>query len=160
MLCILHPAAGHYIIYLFLLQPDLLYPDIGIYFSKTALLCQYSFRVFCSHLMILLRYFLLAHDKLILYMPLPKIINIVGVKNIFCSIPVVIKTDYNLLKTILNIQYYIVYSPIFFYQMSKSSNFVPGFVCVLHTFGAPLKCNPHIHCLPTEGDFSSASLSR
>ena len=40
-----------------------------------------------------------------------------------------------------------------FYQMNKSKNFVPGFICVLHTFGRPLECNPHIHCLITEGGF-------
>ena len=41
-----------------------------------------------------------------------------------------------------------------FHQMNKSKNFVPGFVCVLHTFGRPLEWNPHIHCLLTEGGFS------
>ena len=41
-----------------------------------------------------------------------------------------------------------------FYQMNKSKNFVPGFICVLHTFGRPLEWNPHIHCLITEGGFS------
>ena len=28
---------------------------------------------------------------------------------------------------------------------------VPGFLCVLHTFGRSLQWNPHIHCLCTEG---------
>ncbi|WP_334293992.1 transposase [Faecalicatena orotica] len=33
-------------------------------------------------------------------------------------------------------------------------NFVPGFLCVLHTFGRPLEWNPHyIHCLLSEGGF-------
>ncbi len=41
-----------------------------------------------------------------------------------------------------------------FYKLNKSKNFVPGFVCVLHTFGRPLEWNPHIHCLLTEGGFS------
>ena len=41
-----------------------------------------------------------------------------------------------------------------FHNMNKSRNFVPGFVCVLHTFGRPLEWNPHIHCLLTEGGFS------
>ena len=41
-----------------------------------------------------------------------------------------------------------------FYQLNKSKNFVPGFVCVLHTFGRPLEWNPHIHCLITEDGFS------
>jgi hypothetical protein len=41
-----------------------------------------------------------------------------------------------------------------FHKMNKSKNYVPGFVCVLHTFGRPLEWNPHIHCLLTEGGFS------
>lgn len=41
-----------------------------------------------------------------------------------------------------------------FHKLNKSRNFVPGFVCVLHTFGRPLEWNPHIHCLVTEGGFS------
>lgn len=41
-----------------------------------------------------------------------------------------------------------------FHKINKSKNFVPGFVCVLHTFGRPLEWNPHIHCLLTEGGFS------
>ena len=41
-----------------------------------------------------------------------------------------------------------------FHKLNKSKNFVPGFVCVLHTFGRPLEWNPHIHCLLTEGGFS------
>ena len=41
-----------------------------------------------------------------------------------------------------------------FHEMNKSKNFVPGFICVLHTFGRPLEWNPHIHCLITEGGFS------
>ncbi|EOS35046.1 IS91 family transposase [Dubosiella newyorkensis] len=41
-----------------------------------------------------------------------------------------------------------------FHKLNKRKNFVPGFVCVLHTFGRPLEWNPHIHCLLTEGGFS------
>ena len=41
-----------------------------------------------------------------------------------------------------------------FHKVNKSKNFVPGVVCVLHTFGRPLEWNPHIHCLITEGGFS------
>ncbi|MFQ9701898.1 MAG: transposase [Enterocloster clostridioformis] len=32
-----------------------------------------------------------------------------------------------------------------FFSLNKSRNFVPGFICVLHTFGRPLGWNPHIH---------------
>ena len=41
-----------------------------------------------------------------------------------------------------------------FFTMNKSKNFTPGFIMVLHTFGRDLKCNPHIHCLLSEGGFS------
>ena len=41
-----------------------------------------------------------------------------------------------------------------FHNLNKSKNFVPGFICVLHTFGRPLEWNPHIHCLISEGGFS------
>ncbi len=41
-----------------------------------------------------------------------------------------------------------------FFKLNMSRNFVPGFICVLHTFGRPLEWNPHIHCLVTEGGFS------
>jgi len=47
-----------------------------------------------------------------------------------------------------------------FFEMNKSKNFVPGFICVLHTFGRPLEWNPHIHCLITEGGFSDDSFWR
>lgn len=38
-----------------------------------------------------------------------------------------------------------------FRRLSKSEDFTPGFICVLHTFGRNLKWNPHIHVLITEG---------
>jgi len=41
-----------------------------------------------------------------------------------------------------------------FNKLNKAKNFVPGFICVLHTFGRPLEWNPHIHCLVSEGGFS------
>ena len=38
-----------------------------------------------------------------------------------------------------------------FYNLNKSQNFTPGFICVLHTFGRSLQWNPHIHVLISEG---------
>jgi len=38
-----------------------------------------------------------------------------------------------------------------FYKINKTEHFIPGFVCVLHTFGRDLKWNPHIHVLISEG---------
>lgn len=47
-----------------------------------------------------------------------------------------------------------------FHDLNKSKNFVPGFICVLHTFGRPLEWNPHIHCLISEGGLSDDGLWR
>ena len=41
----------------------------------------------------------------------------------------------------------------FFYNINHKRQFVPGFICVLHTFGRDLKWNPHIHCIISEGGF-------
>lgn len=41
----------------------------------------------------------------------------------------------------------------FFYNLNHKRHFVPGFICVLHTFGRDLKWNPHIHCILSEGGF-------
>ncbi len=38
-----------------------------------------------------------------------------------------------------------------FSDLNKKENFIPGFICVLHTFGRDLKWNPHIHALISEG---------
>ena len=39
----------------------------------------------------------------------------------------------------------------FGYSECGELKFVPGFICVLHTFGRDLKWNPHIHSLISEG---------
>ena len=39
----------------------------------------------------------------------------------------------------------------YFKRQRKTSEWVPGIVSVLHTFGRPLNWNPHIHMLVTEG---------
>ena len=59
-------------------------------------------------------------------------------------------------RSLLNCLFQAVRSVIMhmFHKINKSKNFVPGFICVLHTFGRPLEWNPHIHCLITEGGFS------
>lgn len=37
-----------------------------------------------------------------------------------------------------------------FHNLSKSEDYIPGFIAVLHTFGRDLKWNPHIHVLLCE----------
>lgn len=47
-----------------------------------------------------------------------------------------------------------------FHKLNKSELFIPGFICVLHTFGRDLKWNPHIHCLASEGGVGNSLLWR
>lgn len=47
-----------------------------------------------------------------------------------------------------------------FFEINKSQNFTPGYLCVLHTFGRDLKWNPHIHCLVSEGGIGNSGLWR
>lgn len=47
-----------------------------------------------------------------------------------------------------------------FSKMNKTEHFVPGFICVLHTFGRDLKWNPHIHALISEGAAGNISTWR
>ena len=65
-------------------------------------------------------------------------------------------------RTLLNCLFEAVSDVIkeYFFSLNKSKNFVPGFICVLHTFGRPLGWNPHIHCLLTEGGFSDDGVWR
>lgn len=43
-------------------------------------------------------------------------------------------------------------------RVINDSCLVPGFICVLHTYGRDLKWNPHIHVLITEGGLSNKHL--
>ena len=43
------------------------------------------------------------------------------------------------------------------YRTNKDSCLVPGFICVLHTYGRDLKWNPHIHVLASEGALTNSS---
>lgn len=56
-------------------------------------------------------------------------------------------------RSLLNCLFHAVRSVVLrmFAKVNKTENFVPGFICVLHTFGRSLQWNPHIHCLISEG---------
>lgn len=56
-------------------------------------------------------------------------------------------------RTLLNCLFHAVRSVVLrmFSKVNKREHFVPGFICVLHTFGRSLQWNPHIHCLISEG---------
>ena len=47
-----------------------------------------------------------------------------------------------------------------FYKLNKTEHLVPGFICVLHTFGRSLQWNPHVHVLITEGAIGKSLLWR
>ncbi|WP_066715142.1 IS91 family transposase [Clostridium sp. Marseille-P299] len=47
-----------------------------------------------------------------------------------------------------------------FSKVNKTEHFVPGFICVLHTFGRSLQWNPHIHCLISESATGNITLWR
>ncbi len=57
-------------------------------------------------------------------------------------------------RTLLNCLFHAVRSVVLrmFSKVNKREHFVPGFICVLHSFGRSLQWNPHIHCLISEGD--------
>ena len=38
-----------------------------------------------------------------------------------------------------------------FKNMSKSEEYIPGIIAVIHTFGRDLKWNPHVHAIVTKG---------
>lgn len=56
-------------------------------------------------------------------------------------------------RSLLNCLFHAVRSVVLrmFSKVNKAELFVPGFICVLHTFGRSLQWNPHIHCLVSEG---------
>lgn len=44
-------------------------------------------------------------------------------------------------------------------RINKDSCLVPGFICVLHTYGRDLKWNPHIHVLISEGGLTNQTMN-
>ena len=55
-------------------------------------------------------------------------------------------------RTLLNLLFEAAADTIFFRfkRYNKSENYIPGMICVLHTFGRDLKWNPHIHMILSE----------
>lgn len=56
-------------------------------------------------------------------------------------------------KTCLNILFSSVKDTIL--EFSEDKGFKPGIICILHTFGADLKWNPHIHVIITAGGLNT-----
>lgn len=84
--------------------------------------------------------------------------QLIDVKHRHCvfTIPEELRHFFKENRTLLDCLFEAVRSVVsrMFYTINKSKNFTPGFICVLHTFGRPLKWNPHIHCLISEGGLS------
>lgn len=59
------------------------------------------------------------------------------------------RMDRKMLKTLMDESAKLMLE--YFGRQRKTSKWVPGIVCVLHTFGRDLKWNPHIHMIVTEG---------
>jgi hypothetical protein len=45
-----------------------------------------------------------------------------------------------------------------FNKRNKSENYIPGMICVLHTFGRDLKWNPHIHMILCEEAIGNSNI--
>lgn len=84
--------------------------------------------------------------------------QLVAVRHRHCvfTIPEELRHFFKEKRTLLDCLFNAVHSVVsrMFYSVNKSKNFIPGFICVLHTFGRPLEWNPHIHCLISEGGHS------
>lgn len=74
-------------------------------------------------------------------------------RHIVFTIPQELRIFFREDRSLLDVLFEAVSQTIFawFYSQNKSENFIPGFICVLHTFGRDLKWNPHIHMIITEG---------
>ena len=69
------------------------------------------------------------------------------------TIPEELRVFFRKDRSLLNLLFKAAADSVFFMfkKLSKSENFTPGFICVLHTFGRSLQWNPHIHMLISEG---------
>lgn len=78
------------------------------------------------------------------------------------TIPEELRVYFRMNRNLLNCLFHSVRDVILrmFSKMSKSENFTPGFVCVLHTFGRSLQWNPHIHVLLSEGATGNSTVWR
>lgn len=65
-----------------------------------------------------------------------------GIRDIF-------RRDRKMLKTLMDEAAKLMLE--YFGRQRKKSKWIPGIVCVLHTFGRDLKWNPHVHMIITEG---------
>jgi len=77
-------------------------------------------------------------------------------RHLVFTIPEELRHYFLTYRTLLSELFHAVRSVILrmFDNLNHKKHFVPGFICVLHTFGRDLKWNPHIHVLLSEGGVS------
>ena len=83
-------------------------------------------------------------------------------RHVVFTIPEALRKYFAFDRTLLNILFEaasdtIVYR---FNSRNKSENYIPGMICVLHTFGRDLKWNPHIHMILCEEAIGNSNIWR
>ena len=72
--------------------------------------------------------------------------------HIVFTIPAILRGLFRVNRSLLNVlPYHAAHSIIEWAKKYADDPFIPGIIAVLHTFGADLKYNPHIHILVTAG---------
>jgi hypothetical protein len=73
-------------------------------------------------------------------------------RHVVFTIPEELRKFFALDRSLLNLLFQAAANTVMFCfnRRSKSENYIPGMICVLHTFGRDLKWNPHIHMILCE----------
>lgn len=74
-------------------------------------------------------------------------------RHLVFTIPIELRKYFALDRSLLDLLFKAASQTIYFtfLQRNKSQEYIPGMVCVLHTFGRDIKWNPHIHMILSEG---------
>ena len=81
-------------------------------------------------------------------------------RHVVFTIPEALRNYFAFDRTLLNLLFDAVFETISyrFNSRNKSEQYVPGLVCVLHTFGRDLKWNPHIHVILCEKAIGNSNI--
>ena len=83
-------------------------------------------------------------------------------RHVVFTIPEELRKYFALDRTLLNLLFEAAANTITFCfnRRNKSENYIPGMICVLHTFGRDLKWNPHIHMILCEEAIGNSGVWR
>lgn len=83
-------------------------------------------------------------------------------RHVVFTIPEELRKYFAYDRTLLNLLFRAAANTISFCfnKRSKSENYTPGMICVLHTFGRDLKWNPHIHMILCEEAIGNSNIWR